>query len=60
MSGVAAKNGRGFHDTKLLLCENPLPLLDEAIAAAQAELPCSPRRASASATAYFPPTARTT
>jgi histidinol-phosphate aminotransferase len=41
MSGVAEKGGGGFHGIKLLLCENPLPPLDEAVAAAQAELPRS-------------------
>ncbi len=35
------KGGGSFSGIKLLLCENPLPPLDEAIAAAQAELPCS-------------------
>lgn len=33
------KGGGTFEGIKLLLCENPLPPLDEAIAAAQAELP---------------------
>lgn len=41
MSHVAEKGGAGFHGIKLLLCENPLPPLDEAIAAAQAEVPHS-------------------
>ena len=36
---IAAKGGGTFHGIKLLLCENPLPPLDEAIAAAQAEAP---------------------
>ena len=41
MSHVAEKGGSGFEGIKLLLCENPLPPLDEAIAAAQAEAPHS-------------------
>lgn len=41
MSHVAEKGGAAFHGIKLLLCENPLPPLDEAIAAAQAEVPHS-------------------
>jgi histidinol-phosphate aminotransferase len=41
MSGVAEKGGGSFQGIKLLLCENPLPPIDEAIAAAQAELPRS-------------------
>lgn len=40
MSQVTAEKGGGsFRGIKLLLCENPLPPLDEAIAAAQAEVP---------------------
>jgi histidinol-phosphate aminotransferase len=35
---VVEKGGAAFHGIKLLLCENPLPPIDEAIAAAQAEL----------------------
>lgn len=35
------KGGGSFAGIKLLLCENPLPPLDEAVAAAQAELPAS-------------------
>jgi histidinol-phosphate aminotransferase len=35
----AEKGGGTFEGIKLLLCENPLPPLDEAIAAAQAEAP---------------------
>ena len=35
------KGGGTFEGIKLLLCENPLPPLDEAIAAARAELPRS-------------------
>lgn len=41
MSGIAEKGGGTFHGIKLLLCENPLPPIEEAIAAAQAELPHS-------------------
>lgn len=41
MSSILEKGGAGFEGIKLLLCENPLPPLDEAIAAAQAEVPCS-------------------
>lgn len=41
MSGLAEKGGGSFHGLKLLLCENPLPPTDEAIAAAQAEIPKS-------------------
>ena len=41
MSGVAEKGGGTFQGIKLLLCENPLPPIDEAIAAAQAEVPHS-------------------
>lgn len=37
MSTVAEKGGATFQGIKLLLCENPLPPIDEAIAAAQAE-----------------------
>ncbi len=33
------KGGGTFEGIKLLLCENPLPPLEEAIAAAQSELP---------------------
>lgn len=39
MSALAEKGGGTFAGIKLLLCENPLPPLDEAIAAAQAEAP---------------------
>ena len=35
------KGGGTFEGVKLLLCENPLPPIDEAIAAAEAELPRS-------------------
>lgn len=41
MNGVAEKGGGTFQGIKLLLCENPLPPIDEAIAAAQAEVPHS-------------------
>ncbi len=39
MSAIAEKGGGTFQGIKLLLCENPLPPLDEAIAAAQSEAP---------------------
>jgi histidinol-phosphate aminotransferase len=39
MTSRAEKGAAGFEGLKLLLCENPLPPIDEAIAAAQAELP---------------------
>jgi histidinol-phosphate aminotransferase len=39
MSAKLEKGGGTFAGIKLLLCENPLPPLDEAIAAAQAEAP---------------------
>ncbi len=39
MTSQAEKGGGTFSGIKLLLCENPLPPLDEAIAAAQAEVP---------------------
>jgi len=38
MSAIAEKGGGSFQGIKLLLCENPLPPIDEAIAAAQAEV----------------------
>jgi histidinol-phosphate aminotransferase len=41
MSAIAEKGGGSFHGIKLLLCENPLPPLDDAVAAAQAEVPRS-------------------
>lgn len=41
MSAKAEKGGGAFQGIKLLLCENPLPPIDEAIAAAQAEAPHS-------------------
>lgn len=37
MSAVTDKGGGDFQGIKLLLCENPLPPIEEAIAAAQAE-----------------------
>ena len=37
MSIISEKGGGSFHGIKLLLCENPLPPIDEAIAAARAE-----------------------
>ncbi|MGA9665807.1 MAG: histidinol-phosphate transaminase [Gallionella sp.] len=39
MSAIAEKGGGTFQGIKLLLCENPLPPIEEAIAAAQAEAP---------------------
>lgn len=39
MTSRAEKGGGTFHGIKLLLCENPLPPLDEAVVAAQAEVP---------------------
>lgn len=39
MTSRAEKGGGGFEGIKLLLCENPLPPLEEAIEAAQAEAP---------------------
>lgn len=38
---VIEKGGATFHGIKLLLCENPLPPIDAAIAAAHAEVPRS-------------------
>ena len=38
MSAKSEKGGGSFEGIKLLLCENPLPPLDEAISAAQDEL----------------------
>jgi histidinol-phosphate aminotransferase len=38
MISKAEKGGGGFEGIKMLLCENPLPPIEEAIAAAQAEL----------------------
>lgn len=37
MTSTHEKGGGSFHGIKLLLCENPLPPIDEAIAAAQTE-----------------------
>ncbi len=39
MGVIAEKGGGTFQGIKLLLCENPLPPIEEAIAAAQAEVP---------------------
>ncbi len=41
MSAISEKGGGTFSGIKLLLCENPLPPLDEAITAAQDEAPRS-------------------
>lgn len=41
MTSLQEKGGGAFRGIKLLLCENPLPPLDEAIAAARFELPRS-------------------
>jgi histidinol-phosphate aminotransferase len=41
MSAKMEKGGGTFAGIKMLLCENPLPPIEEAIAAAQAELPRS-------------------
>lgn len=41
MTSILEKGGGTFAGIKMLLCENPLPPLDEAIAAAQEELACS-------------------
>jgi histidinol-phosphate aminotransferase len=41
MTSILEKGGGTFTGIKLLLCENPLPPLEEAVAAAQAELPSS-------------------
>ncbi|HKJ10332.1 MAG TPA: histidinol-phosphate transaminase [Gammaproteobacteria bacterium] len=41
MTSIAEKGGGTFEGIKLLLCENPLPPIDEAIAAARAEVPHS-------------------
>ena len=41
MNTIAEKGGGTFQGIKLLLCENPLPPIDEAIAAAQAAVPQS-------------------
>jgi histidinol-phosphate aminotransferase len=39
MTSILEKGGGGFGGIKLLLCENPLPPLEEAVRAAQAEAP---------------------
>jgi histidinol-phosphate aminotransferase len=39
MTSKTEKGGGTFEGIKLLLCENPLPPIEEAIAAAQAEVP---------------------
>jgi histidinol-phosphate aminotransferase len=39
MSAITEKGGGSFRGIKLLLCENPLPPIDEAIIAAQNEVP---------------------
>jgi histidinol-phosphate aminotransferase len=39
MTSILEKGGGTFEGIKLLLCENPLPPIEEAIAAAQAEVP---------------------
>ena len=41
MTSILAKGGGSFEGIKLLLCENPLPPIEEAIAAAQTEVPRS-------------------
>ena len=41
MNTIAEKGGGTFQGIKLLLCENPLPPIEEAIAAAKAEVPHS-------------------
>ncbi len=41
MGAISEKGGGTFRGIKLLLCENPLPPIDEAIAAAQSEAPQS-------------------
>ncbi|MFO7593069.1 MAG: histidinol-phosphate transaminase [Pseudomonadota bacterium] len=41
MTSIHEKGGGTFEGIKLLLCENPLPPLDEAIVAAQTEVPRS-------------------
>lgn len=39
MTSILEKGGGAFRGIKLLLCENPLPPIEEAIVAAQAEVP---------------------
>lgn len=41
MTSILEKGGGGFEGIKLLLCENPLPPIDEAVTAAQEEAPRS-------------------
>lgn len=41
MSAIAEKGGGTFQGIKLLPCENPLPPIEEAVVAAQAEVPHS-------------------
>ncbi|MEW6678934.1 MAG: histidinol-phosphate transaminase [Pseudomonadota bacterium] len=41
MTSLSEKGGGTFTGIKLLLCENPLPPIEEAVAAAQAEVPHS-------------------
>ncbi|MGD8854099.1 MAG: hypothetical protein PVI28_17080 [Gammaproteobacteria bacterium] len=41
MTSILEKGGGTFEGIKLLLCENPLPPIDQAVAAAQAEVPRS-------------------
>ena len=41
MTSLIEKGGGAFEGIKLLLCENPLPPIEEAVAAAQAEVPRS-------------------
>lgn len=41
MSAILEKGGGSYQGIKLLLCENPLPPIEEAITAAKAELPHS-------------------
>jgi histidinol-phosphate aminotransferase len=41
MTSLLEKGGGSFEGIKLLLCENPLPPLEEAVTAAEAELPRS-------------------
>ncbi len=41
MTSILEKGGGTFEGIKLLLCENPLPPIEEAIAAAEAEVPRS-------------------
>jgi histidinol-phosphate aminotransferase len=41
MTSIAEKGGGSFKGIKLLLCENPLPPIEEAIVASQAQVPHS-------------------